>query len=237
MTLTDWTDGDDPYAATAALLDPDGRYAISDSAWAMHVLALQAALPGSSYVSMTSALPMLRAIKDATRSSASPRPAPPPTRPSRRSCRCGSPGGPRTRSPPIWPASAQARPLAGRLHRGRLRPERRQPAPRDVRADDRGGRHGRARLRRAQGRLRLGHHPHRARRRADRRGARGLRDRPPAQQAGFEAVARRRLPGDRPRRAQGDLDAGYGEYFIHRVGHGIGLRPTSRRTWSRARRS
>ena len=64
VSLTDWTDGDDPYAATAALLDPDGRYAISDSAWAMHVLGLQATLPESSYVSVTSALPMLRAVKN-----------------------------------------------------------------------------------------------------------------------------------------------------------------------------
>jgi Xaa-Pro aminopeptidase len=63
VSLRDWTDGDDPYAATAAMLDAAGRYAISDSAWAMHVLGLQAALPESSYVSMTSALPMLRAIK------------------------------------------------------------------------------------------------------------------------------------------------------------------------------
>ena len=65
LTLADWTDGDDPYAATAELLEPDGRYAISDAAWAMHVLALQQALPDSTYVSMTSTLPMLRAIKDA----------------------------------------------------------------------------------------------------------------------------------------------------------------------------
>jgi len=64
VTLTDWTDGDDPYAATADLLEPDGRYAISDSAWAMHVLGLQAALPGTRFVSMTAALPMLRAVKD-----------------------------------------------------------------------------------------------------------------------------------------------------------------------------
>jgi Xaa-Pro aminopeptidase len=63
VSLRDWTDGDDPYATTAGMLDPAGRYAISDSAWAMHVLGLQATLPQSSYVSMTSALPMLRAIK------------------------------------------------------------------------------------------------------------------------------------------------------------------------------
>jgi Xaa-Pro aminopeptidase len=65
LDITDWTDGADPYAATAPLLDPNGRYAISDSAWAMHVLGLQQALPASGYVSMTDALPMLRAIKDA----------------------------------------------------------------------------------------------------------------------------------------------------------------------------
>ena len=65
LSLVHWKDGSDPYAAAAKLLDPHGRYAISDSAWAMHVLALQQALPESTYVSMTSALPMLRAIKGA----------------------------------------------------------------------------------------------------------------------------------------------------------------------------
>jgi Xaa-Pro aminopeptidase len=65
LGLRDWTDGSDPYGTTAELLDPRGRYAISDSAWAMHVLGLQEALPRSSYVAMTSALPMLRAVKDA----------------------------------------------------------------------------------------------------------------------------------------------------------------------------
>jgi Xaa-Pro aminopeptidase len=64
LSLTDWSDGSDPYAATAELLDPDGSYAISDSAWAMHLLGLQAALPSSRYTSMTAALPMLRAVKD-----------------------------------------------------------------------------------------------------------------------------------------------------------------------------
>src|SRR3954470_9541314 len=64
IALTDWTDGSDPYAAAAPLLDPHGRYAISDSAWALQLLGLQEAVPGSSYLSMTVALPMLRAIKD-----------------------------------------------------------------------------------------------------------------------------------------------------------------------------
>jgi Xaa-Pro aminopeptidase len=61
--LEDWRDGDDPYEATARLVGP-GRYALSDSAWAMHLLGLQGRLSDTSYVSMTTALPMLRAIKD-----------------------------------------------------------------------------------------------------------------------------------------------------------------------------
>ena len=64
LGLVDWTDGSDPYEATAKLLAETGRYAVSDSAWAMHLLGLQGQLPQSSYVSMTSDLPMLRAIKD-----------------------------------------------------------------------------------------------------------------------------------------------------------------------------
>jgi Xaa-Pro aminopeptidase len=64
VKLSDWSDGEDPYRATGRLLQADGRYAISDSAWAMHVLGLQEALAGSSYVAMTAALPTLRAVKD-----------------------------------------------------------------------------------------------------------------------------------------------------------------------------
>ncbi len=63
-SIAEWADGQDPYALSAELLAADARYAISDSAWALHLLELQRALPGTSYVSMTGALPMLRAIKD-----------------------------------------------------------------------------------------------------------------------------------------------------------------------------
>ncbi|MER6693806.1 aminopeptidase P family protein [Streptomyces minutiscleroticus] len=64
LTLRDWTDGRDPYAVTAPLLDPDGRYGVSDNTWAMHLLGLQRTLPGTAYASLTDALPMLRAVKD-----------------------------------------------------------------------------------------------------------------------------------------------------------------------------
>jgi D-alanyl-D-alanine dipeptidase len=65
LTLRDWTDGKDPYAVTADLLDDRGRFGISDNTWAMHLLGLQRTLPDSSYASLTDALPMLRAVKDA----------------------------------------------------------------------------------------------------------------------------------------------------------------------------
>ncbi|MEU9191511.1 aminopeptidase P family protein [Streptomyces hundungensis] len=64
LTLRDWTDGKDPYAVTAPLLDVNGRFGVSDNAWAMHLLGFQKELPGTSYVSLTEALPMLRAVKD-----------------------------------------------------------------------------------------------------------------------------------------------------------------------------
>jgi Xaa-Pro aminopeptidase len=64
-TLADWTDGADPYAAAAALLRGTGTYAVADSAWALHLLGLQAALPGTTYHAVTGRLPMLRAVKDA----------------------------------------------------------------------------------------------------------------------------------------------------------------------------
>ncbi|MFI2294622.1 M24 family metallopeptidase [Isoptericola sp. NPDC019571] len=58
-----WSDGEDEHEVAGRLLRPDGRYAISDAAWALHVLGLQRALPASSYAAITNALPMLRAAK------------------------------------------------------------------------------------------------------------------------------------------------------------------------------
>jgi D-alanyl-D-alanine dipeptidase len=63
LRLVDWLDGGDPYQAAAPSIGP-GRYAVSDSAWAMHLLGLQDRLAGTSYAAMTAVLPMLRAIKD-----------------------------------------------------------------------------------------------------------------------------------------------------------------------------
>ncbi|WP_438303017.1 M24 family metallopeptidase [Streptomyces sp. HUAS TT11] len=65
LTLRDWTDGKDPYDAAAGLLGARGRYGISDNAWALHLLGLRERLPDVGHVALTRALPMLRAVKDA----------------------------------------------------------------------------------------------------------------------------------------------------------------------------
>ncbi|WP_328672100.1 aminopeptidase P family protein [Streptomyces sp. NBC_00328] len=64
LTLHAWTDGTDPYAAAAPLLDGAGRFGISDNGWALHLLGLQKRLPDTRYAALTEALPMLRAVKD-----------------------------------------------------------------------------------------------------------------------------------------------------------------------------
>jgi Xaa-Pro aminopeptidase len=64
LTLLDWTDGTDPYALLAKLMPP-GRYGVSDSTWSLHLLALQRTVLGTSYAAFSEALPMLRAVKDA----------------------------------------------------------------------------------------------------------------------------------------------------------------------------
>lgn len=65
LSIVDWPDGTDPYPLAGRLLRPDGRFGISDSTWAMHLLGLQQVLPATSYHALTQSMPMLRAIKDA----------------------------------------------------------------------------------------------------------------------------------------------------------------------------
>jgi Xaa-Pro aminopeptidase len=64
VSLVDWEDGTDPYEIASPLLRSNGEFGISDSAWAMHLLGLQRVLPESSYRSVTESLPMMRAVKD-----------------------------------------------------------------------------------------------------------------------------------------------------------------------------
>lgn len=64
LGLLDWRDGQDPYRAAAGLLPSSGRFGVSDNTWALHLLNMQRELPDTSCVSLTEALPMLRAVKD-----------------------------------------------------------------------------------------------------------------------------------------------------------------------------
>ncbi len=63
MEVIAWPDATDPYQAVAPLLRQDGAYGISDSAWALHLLGLQERLPGTTYRALTNALPLMRAVK------------------------------------------------------------------------------------------------------------------------------------------------------------------------------
>ncbi len=63
LELADWRDGsDDPYELVERLLAP-GRYAVTDRTWASHLLALEDAA-GRVFVAAGAALPLLRAVKD-----------------------------------------------------------------------------------------------------------------------------------------------------------------------------
>ncbi|MFI0224072.1 M24 family metallopeptidase [Streptomyces lydicus] len=65
LEVTGWSDGSDPYEQLAKWMNPQGRYGVSDATWALHLLGLQRSLPGSAYAGLTEVLPMLRAVKDA----------------------------------------------------------------------------------------------------------------------------------------------------------------------------
>jgi Xaa-Pro aminopeptidase len=63
MEVVGWRDGEDPYGIAASTLG-DGRYAVTDQTWAVHVLGLRRAAAGVDLVPASGALPLLRAVKD-----------------------------------------------------------------------------------------------------------------------------------------------------------------------------
>jgi Xaa-Pro aminopeptidase len=65
FTVRPWDETDDPIATVAALVGRRSRLAISDRAWATFVLQLQAALPGATWRPASSVTSPLRALKDA----------------------------------------------------------------------------------------------------------------------------------------------------------------------------
>jgi Xaa-Pro aminopeptidase len=67
IEIVGWTDAEDPYATTAGVIgasDAKGAFAISDDAWASHVLGLERAAADIELVSQGEALPLIRAVKD-----------------------------------------------------------------------------------------------------------------------------------------------------------------------------
>ncbi len=62
--LVGWADGDDPYDAAARLLPTGGRIGVGDRMWAAHLMGLQAAVPDATFEPASAVLGRLRAVKD-----------------------------------------------------------------------------------------------------------------------------------------------------------------------------
>lgn len=63
VELSAWRDGEDPYELTARILR-SGRFAVTDQMWSSHLLALEHATADCLFVTVGTVLPLLRAVKD-----------------------------------------------------------------------------------------------------------------------------------------------------------------------------
>jgi Xaa-Pro aminopeptidase len=59
-----WSDGQDPFDVVGGIVGGGGTYGLTDTMWAMHVLALRDALPGSTFVLASPVMSKLRIRKD-----------------------------------------------------------------------------------------------------------------------------------------------------------------------------
>ncbi len=66
LELVPWLDGVDPYEAAAKLLIGAARVAVADRLWASHLIGLQRAMPGASFSPASAVLGRLRSVKDAS---------------------------------------------------------------------------------------------------------------------------------------------------------------------------
>ena len=64
VELVPWLDGADPYEAAASLLAGAARIAVADRLWASHLIGLQRSLPEASFSSASPVLGRLRSVKD-----------------------------------------------------------------------------------------------------------------------------------------------------------------------------
>jgi Xaa-Pro aminopeptidase len=65
LEVVTWSDGSDPYAAAAQILPASGTIAAGDRMWAAHLLGLQQALPGAIFQAASPLIGELRSVKDA----------------------------------------------------------------------------------------------------------------------------------------------------------------------------
>ena len=63
LEVIEWLDGADPYEIVAGLLR-SGRFAVTDQTWSSHLLALEHATADCMFAAAGRALPLLRAVKD-----------------------------------------------------------------------------------------------------------------------------------------------------------------------------
>jgi Xaa-Pro aminopeptidase len=59
-----WSDGQDPFEIVRGIVGGGGAYGVTDTMWALHVLALRDALPGSTFVLASPVMSKLRIRKD-----------------------------------------------------------------------------------------------------------------------------------------------------------------------------
>jgi Xaa-Pro aminopeptidase len=64
LELVPWRDGSDPYQAAASLLRGADRIAVADRLWAAHLLGLQRELSGAEFSPASGVMVRLRAVKD-----------------------------------------------------------------------------------------------------------------------------------------------------------------------------
>ena len=225
ITVIDWADATDPYPRGRRPARPDGAFGISDSAWALHLLGLQRALPGRATASLTEACRCCVRSRTPTSWRGSQPRARPRTRPTSEILQVRFAGGSETEV---------AADLAGLLRQfGHEQvdftvvgsgPNGANPhheagdrviQPGDTVVLDFGG-------------LMYGYGSDTTPNGLRRRAAREVREVHEvvrrAQQAALEAVRPGVACQDIDRVARAVItDAGYGEEFIHRTGHGIGV--------------
>ncbi len=220
-----WEETEDPVALVAEALGAAGRFAVGDHTWAVFLLRLQAALPGASFLPASELTSELRLVKDAAEVESLAAAGAAADRVARRLRESAFAG--RTEHDlsqevqsmvvaegheSAWSAIVASGPNAASPHH---HPGDRVIEPGDSVVVDFGGRHRgyfsdttrTFHVGEPGGEFTAAYEVLRA-----------------AQQAGVEAARPGVAAQDVDRAARAVIeDAGYGEHFVHRTGHGIGL--------------